>query len=217
MFRDRPIKRKLMSVILLTSGAVLAVTCGTFLTYELITFRATIVRSSSTLAQVIANNSAAALAFDSPKQATEVLQAFAAEPHIVAASLYDTNGTLFARYPAAASVDVFPPRPARDGYRFEPAHLVLYGPVLKDNQRLGTLYLKSDLGALSERLELYAGLVVAVIVLSGVVAFALSTRLQGHVSRPVLALADTARTVSERRDYTVRAAKFGSDELGELT
>ena len=217
MLRDRPIKRKLMSLILLTCGAVLAVTCGTFLTYELVTFRGTMVRNSSTLAQVIANNSAAALAFDTPRQATEVLQAFAAEPHIVAAALYDTNGTLFARYPNAATADVFPPRPARDGHRFESAHLVLYEPVLKDNQRLGTLYLKSDLGALYESLVLYGGLIVAVVVLSGIVAFALSTRLQGHVSTPVLALAETARTVSERRDYAVRAAKFGSDELGELT
>ena len=100
MLRHQPIKRKLMTVFLLTSGAVLLLTCGAFLTYELVTFRQTMVRSSSTLAQVIALNSTAALLFDDSKSATEVLAAFAAEPHIVAAGLYDKAGTLFAKYPA---------------------------------------------------------------------------------------------------------------------
>src|SRR5204863_5496522 len=36
-------------------------------------------------------------------------------------------------------------------------------------------------------------------------------------SSPILALADTARIVSERRDYSVRAPKTSQDELGLLT
>src|SRR5437867_6691957 len=207
MLRHQPIKRKLMTVFLLTSGAVLLLTCGAFLTYELVTFRQTMVRSSSTLAQVIALNSTAALLFDDSKSATEVLAAFAAEPHIVAAGLYDKAGTLFAKYPAGAPTDVFPPRPGRDGYQFERAHLVLYQPVVSD-RRVGTLYLKSDLSALSQRLALYGGLVMGVVVLSCLVAFGLSTRLQSHISQPILALAGTAKIVSEGKDYSVRAARF---------
>jgi light-regulated signal transduction histidine kinase (bacteriophytochrome) len=37
------------------------------------------------------------------------------------------------------------------------------------------------------------------------------------VSRPVLALAEAAKAVSDRRDYSVRARKLGDDELGRLT
>ena len=72
-----------MAVILLTSGVVLLLACGTFLTYELLTFRQTMVRNLSTLAQVIAANSTAALAFDNHDDAKEVLSALAAERHIV--------------------------------------------------------------------------------------------------------------------------------------
>ena len=57
MFKNRPITRKLMTVILLTSGAVLTLTCGTFLVYELVTFRRSMVQSLSTLARAIATNS----------------------------------------------------------------------------------------------------------------------------------------------------------------
>jgi light-regulated signal transduction histidine kinase (bacteriophytochrome) len=48
------------------------------------------------------------------------------------------------------------------------------------------------------------------------VALLLSSRLQRLISGPILALADTARAVSERRDYTIRAAKRSADELGAL-
>jgi signal transduction histidine kinase len=49
------------------------------------------------------------------------------------------------------------------------------------------------------------------------VAFALSQKLQGQISQPILGLAETARIISEQRDYSVRARKLGTDELGQLT
>ena len=197
MFRNQPIKRKLMTVILLTSGVVLLLACGTFLAYELLTFRQTMVRNLSTVAQVVAANSTAALAFDNRTDATEVLSALSAERHIVAARLYDKTGTLFAKYPDTAPDDGLPQYRERDGYQFERTHFVLQEPVVNANRRLGTLVLQSDLGAMYQRLSLYGGLVAVAIVLSCLVAFPLSNRLQRHISLPVLALADTARAVSE--------------------
>jgi signal transduction histidine kinase/ActR/RegA family two-component response regulator len=55
-----------------------------------------------------------------------------------------------------------------------------------------------------------------VFILSGLAALLLSSRLQRLVSRPILDLAGTARAVSERKDYSIRAAKLGGDELGHL-
>jgi two-component system sensor histidine kinase/response regulator len=217
MLRDRPIKQKLMTVVLMTSGAVLLLTCGAFLVYDLITFRQTMFQNASTLAQVIAANSTAALAFDSREDATKVLSAFAAEPHIVAAGLYDQSGTLFAKYPDRVADNVLPSRPEHDGYQFERGYFVLNEPVVNAGRRLGTVHLKSDLGALSQRLVLYGGLVIGVLIFSFLVAFGLSSRLQSHISQPILALARTAKIVSERKDYSVRAVKLGNDELGGLT
>ena len=48
-------------------------------------------------------------------------------------------------------------------------------------------------------------------------AYFLAAVLQGRISQPILALAETARRVSTCQDYSVRAAKLGEDELGELT
>ncbi|MGH8642924.1 MAG: hypothetical protein ACREX4_00115, partial [Gammaproteobacteria bacterium] len=58
---DTPIQRKLMAIILLTSGAVLLLTCTSFFVYDLLTFRQSTVRQLSTLGEIIAGNSTAAL------------------------------------------------------------------------------------------------------------------------------------------------------------
>jgi PAS domain S-box-containing protein len=218
MFRNQPITRKLMTVILLTSGAVLTLTCGTFLAYELVTFRQSMVRSLSILAQAIAANSTAALAFENADDAARVLSAVAADPHVVAAALYDRNEGLFASYtnPDAGPSPV-PMRPDHDGYRFGWGRLVLHQPVAIENRRLGTLYLHSDLGAMYQRFTLYGGIVSGVVAAATLVALALARRLQRHITQPVLALARIAKMVSEQQDYSVRAERFDDDELGQLT
>ena len=215
-FRDQPIRRKLITVILITSGVVLTMTCGTFLTYELVTFRQDMVRRLSMLGQVVAANSTASLAFENPTDGVQVLSALSADPHIVAAALYDEGGALFATYPEHAPV-AFPARPDPDGHRFGAARLVLSSPVAMADRRLGTLYLESDLAGLYDRARWYGAMVLAVLVASSMVAVLLSVRLQRHISAPVLALARTARDVSENQDYSLRVPTPGADELGQLT
>ena len=218
-FQDTPIQRKLMAIILATSGVVLVLTCATFVTYEFATFRQTSLRQLATLGEIIGTNSTAALAFDNQSDATEILGALKAEHHIVAAALYDKQGTLFGRYPAEAPPDFFPAGPSADGYRFEAGYLVGFAPVVqvKGSQRLGTLYLKSDMEAMYQRFRLYGGIAILVVAGSSLVAYALSRKLQQQISRPILALAETAQAVSDRRDYSVRAHKHGKDEIGLLT
>ncbi len=51
---------------------------------------------------------------------------------------------------------------------------------------------------------------------SWVLTLLLSALLQRVISRPIFHLAETARTVSDRKEYSVRATKHGKDELGQL-
>ena len=218
-FQTLPIRRKLMAIILGTSGVVVLLTCAAFLAYEFLTFRQGAARQLSTLGEVIATNSTAVLAFDNPKDAREVLGALRAERHIVAACLYDKNGRLFATYPDASPVGDFPARPGTDGFQFEAGSLSGFVPVVqvKGSARLGTLYLRSDLEAMHDRLRLYGGIALLAIALSSLVAYGLSRKLQQQISRPILALADTARAVSDRKDYSVRVERRAADEIGLLT
>ena len=150
------IRRMLMRMIFLSSGAVLALTIASFCTYEVMNFRESSVQQLRTLSTAIATNSTAALAFDNASDGAAVLAAFKAEPHIVAAALYDANGVLFAVYPRALPAAHFPARPGPMGYVFAHSQLTGFQPVAQRSQRLGTLYVESDLEAMYARLRLYA-------------------------------------------------------------
>src|ERR1041385_1076904 len=143
--RDWPIKQKLTAILLLISGLVLLLTAAAFVTYEVVAFRQMTLKDLSTLGRIIAANSTASLAFSNQADAREILAALRANPHVVAAGLYDAGRRLFARYPADLPIDRLPAEPAADGYRFEGARLVGFEPVAEAGAaRLGTLYLESD-------------------------------------------------------------------------
>jgi signal transduction histidine kinase/ActR/RegA family two-component response regulator len=207
------IRRTLMRMIFLSSGAVLALTIASFCTYEVMNFRVSSVQQLRTLSTAIATNSTAALAFDNASDGAAVLAAFKAEPHIVAAALYDANGALFAVYPRALPAAHFPSRPGPMGYVFAHSLLTGFQPVAQRSQRLGTLYVESDLEAMYARLRLYALIAALVIAASLPTAYLISRRLQQRLVDPILALADTARAVSDRHDYTVRAGHSGVQEF----
>jgi signal transduction histidine kinase len=216
--RDWPIKRKLTAILLLISGLVLLLTSAAFVTYQVVRFRQGTMTNLSTLGRVIAANSTASLAFANEADATEVLSALRALPHVVAAALYDKEGRLFARYPADLPRDAVPAAPGKDGFRFEQGHVIGLEPVAEEgNPRLGTLYLKSDLKAMSRALWLSAAIAAGAMAVSLLAAYFLAALLQGWISQPILALADTARAISTKQDYSVRAPKLGEDELGTLT
>src|SRR5688500_11999465 len=102
------IQRKLMKVIMMTSGIVLFMTCTAFFIYEYITAHQLTKRQIATLGGIIAANSTAALAFHSQDDASEILNALRAESNINAAALYDTEGNLFAKYPSKLPVFFLP-------------------------------------------------------------------------------------------------------------
>jgi signal transduction histidine kinase len=212
-----PIRRTLMSMIFLASGTVLAVTLVAFCTYEAVAYRQTSIQQLGILGQAIATNSTAALAFDNAEDARGVLAAFKADPHIVAAALYDADGHLFAVYPQGASAARLPPRPGATGYAFGRGALQGFAPVAEGSKRLGTLYVESDLGAVYARVKLYALIVILVIGISLPLAYLISRRLQHQLLRPILALAGTTRAVSERHDYSVRAVRTGAYEFDLFT
>jgi signal transduction histidine kinase/CheY-like chemotaxis protein len=215
-FGQSSIKRKLTSIIMLTSCIALLLACGAFVIYELFTFRGTLVSQMRTVARMTGKNCAATLHFDNPKNALENLDNFSSDPQITAACIYK-EGRVWAKFPATLKDDAFPALSA-PGHRFEKRTLLLFEPIIDpDNgEQIGTLFLQSNLKQMYSSFRQYVAIVSAVLVLSLIVALILSTRLQRLISGPVLKLSDTARTVSEKKDYGLRAQKQSDDEVGVL-
>jgi signal transduction histidine kinase len=211
-----PIRATLMRMIFLSAGAALLVTTSAFCTYEFLTFRQSTVQQLKILSQAIASNSTASLAFENAEDGANVLGAFKADPHITAAALYDDEGRIFATYPQGQTAAQFPTRPGQ-GYSFGRFELIGFQPVVEGSRQLGVLFVKSDLSAMYARLGLYGLIVFLVACISLLLAYLISRRLQHQLLRPILALAETTRAVSERNDYTVRAVRTGAYEFDLFT
>ena len=216
--RGLPFRHKLTLILTLTSGLGLLVACAAFMTYDVLSFRARMVDDLQALAEIIGDNSTAALAFNDPRAADVVLSALRAKPNIVDAYLYTPSGRIFARYQGPdAAAGLMPPPPEGAGHRFEGAHLLLFRTTFLKGDPVGTVCLRSDLREMSARLGRFGAAVALVLLASILFVLGLSSRLQSVVSRPIVDLAETARTVSVQRDYSVRAVERGTDEVAALT
>ena len=169
------------------------------------------------LADVLAKNTRAALAFQDDSAARETMQALQAEPYVTAACLYTRDGRQFAAYTRAGTPPEIPARPAAASYRFEAGSLALFRPVVLNEKDVGTIFVRASLHAIYDRLQLFGAMAALVLVGSLLAALLLSSRLQRPISQPILALAETARLVAERKDYSVRAVRQGGGEIGLLT
>ncbi len=212
-----PIRRKLTLVSLVISTTVLLLACAVLVVDEVLTFRKESVHTLTVLADVLAQNTTAALAFQDEGQAKKTLMALQAESHVVAACLYGKDGSPFVKYVRAGAQASFLVQPGPDGHRFERDRLMLFRPVMLNDKRIGTIYLHSDLDGLYGRLKLFSGLVGLVLVVAVLVAVVMSARLHRPIFDPIVALAQMARGVAERKDYSVRARKQSHDETGLLT
>jgi signal transduction histidine kinase/CheY-like chemotaxis protein len=111
---------------------------------------------------------------------------------------------------------VLPTHSLDKGYRFEGGYLQVFHDVTLNGERLGTLFLQSDMRQWSVRAKRYASILCIFVLISSLFAFLVSSRLQRLISRPILHLEDTMRMVSAHRNYEVRATKSYGDEIGRL-
>ncbi|HYE08091.1 MAG TPA: ATP-binding protein [Planctomycetota bacterium] len=214
---DLPIRRRLTLVILATCSVVLLVAIVLLAIFEIVDYRRSLVRDAFVWADLIGTNSQAALAFGDKDAVVTLLKALRAEESVEGARVYDAAGEPFADYVGAASPFTPSPRPEADGHRFSRSGLEVFSPVTLDDKRIGTIAIQVDLGGMYQRVWLFSGVSIAVVLVSLLLGFVLSTHLQRPISAPIVALADAARTVAERRDYTIRAPALGRNEIGVLT
>ena len=216
--QNTSIKGKQTLIVMLTSSVALLLACAAFSFYEVMTFRAAMVQNISILAEVIGNNSSAALDFSDPKAATEALSALRAEPNIEGACIYTSKGDVFAVYDRGVKdgKTFLPPARKTNHIEFSKDSLELFRPIIRDNENLGTVYVASDLNALYARLARYILIAVGVFFASGLIAFLVSARLGRLISEPILSLVQTAHAVTVEKNYSVRAIKRSEDELGVL-
>ncbi len=174
-----------------------------------------LVQDMTARAKILAINAAAPLAFDDERAGAEVLDPLRAVPSIQAAALSRPDGVPLASFGRFA--EGMAGRAEETAVRFGEETLTVTEPAKSSGVRVGTVTIESSLEPLRKQAWTTGLTVGASLFLALLVGFAIALRLQRYVSGPVLALADVARAVTDRRDYAVRAPHDGTrDEVGLL-
>jgi signal transduction histidine kinase len=211
------IRWKLTYIAMGTTAVALLLTIAGIALFEYYSLRQHLKGELQMLGEVIGGNSTAAIAFNRADDATATLGTLSAHRGIRGACLYDTDGKILAQYKAPGETALsFDPHPKPQGFQFGAGHLDLFLPVKLDGKTVGSVFLRSDLSELYDRLVLYAWVSPLILLVASGIGLLLVNRLQRYVSVPIITLAETSRRVSEENNYTLRVPQFGHDELGRL-
>ena len=196
-------------MLMVTSVFSLLVACTAFVWYDNYLFRLSMVRDVETLANFISKSSQAALKSRDKDVVDAALAELSKADQIVAAAVYAADGTLVGHYLKQGSGELIPTKPSRIQDSFENDYLVIFRPIVTGaGGRLGTAYLKADVAnQLRGRTNRHLNTFAMVLLISFLVAFLISYKLQPLISQPILELAKTAKSVTEKKDYLVRARK----------
>lgn len=217
LIKNLSVTRKLTLVCFLSAGVALLIVATALCAFHIYTFRQNFVADVQTTARIVGYNCAAVLVFKDRSAATEMLGALRAKPHMVEAALQPIDAPALATFSTSPGYE-WDDYPRTDGVRFLRGHVLCTHVIELDGKRVGYLYLRSDYQRVYHAVvPLYIGLIAVALSVAVVVVVIVSQRLHRFITMPIERLAETARIVATRRDYSVRAATTSTDEIGVLT
>jgi two-component system sensor histidine kinase/response regulator len=209
-FPSSSLGRRLGWLMMLTTGGALLLAYLTSAVHEVARYQDETRHQLSTLLDVTATNSRAALAFSDPKAASETLNALLVQPNIVHAQLRDAKGRSLAQFNRGAP-------PIWGDLKGPDSRLSLTRPVVLDGETIGEVALRADLSAMWASIAGKLAVTALLYALSFSVALVVVRKARGSIADPIARLADTARLISLERDYRLRAQDDGrADEIGTL-
>lgn len=215
--RRASITSKLTMLLALSSGIALLLSCFGFVVNDISLLRKNKVDELTSVAQVLASNCTAALAFFQPAPAEELLNSLTQRHTVEYAYLFDADREIFARYDGAKRKVNAPKYPAEMGHSFSSdGFLTIAVPVMEGEDQLGVMVLCATVSELQGQIYRYVGIATAVTLASLLVAVLIGSRLQRFISDPLVTLAATIHRVKEDGDYSIRVEKPSDDEIGDL-
>lgn len=215
--RNASLRHKLVAAIMLTCIGALFLASTIFIAWEWISLRRAMVVDLSVHSDILADGCKAAISFDDPADANDVLGQMEAMRDVQAVVIYTTDQRRFATYQRA---NVAAPIPAAnhlpERHAFTRHFLTVVRPILLDDERIGTICLVASLDALYTRLQKAAITITSILLIASLGAYLFSSRLQRLILGPILYLAGVAHFVSEKKEYAIRAERNTDDEVGLL-
>jgi len=216
-FSQWTIRKQLTLIIMTISILVLFLACTAFVVFQVLHLRRAMVRDSQTQAAILGNGVTYSLEFDDPADAEKVLSRLREKPSVAYAATYDSDGVFFAEYKRERLPQQFAPPPFQpEGHRFGEGMLTLYQPIYFNQELLGFICIQSDLKEMTSLLMRNGAAALLVMILSSLLAFALSAKLQRVITDPLMALAHATNVISQKKDYSQLEIAPTNVEMGAL-
>jgi signal transduction histidine kinase/ActR/RegA family two-component response regulator len=212
-FTRLPIHRKLLVMALFVTTVALLVANTGLIVIDLWRYRTAARDEAVSTARVIAENTAAAVAFKDADGARSTLESVRVRPMVRRACLYLATGSLFAAF--ARSPELACPAIRPDD---RPMAIVSgTAPVVSNGRMVATVYVERDLVDLWTRVAVAALTALGMLIVAGGVALLLANRLNRMVSEPIARLAAAARAIRPEDDtFVAPPIAVGDDEVGDL-
>ncbi|HVN95598.1 MAG TPA: ATP-binding protein [Syntrophorhabdaceae bacterium] len=216
-FRNIPIKKKLILLCVLTTASGLFLAGIVFIVNEVFSSKAVLMQELKGIADTVGKSSAGALVTHDRQGMEETLGHLNFMPHIMYAAVYDVEGRVFAHYQRGD----YKPLPqagasGEQGYHFGIRHLAIFQNIVSDEKPIGAVYMVYDLNKFYFTVFRHGVMLCAVMALSLLISYLLSSRLQKIVTEPLLELTSLMGVISKKEDYALRAVARNKDETGYL-
>ncbi len=219
MFRvaDWSIRKKLGLLTACGALVALALAASAFAIHTVRSIHAGKEQQLVALADILGSNAATALEFRDRETAVEVLASLRLQPSIECAALFDPDNQLIASYPSGLPEEALPSDllPTSKAMLVE-QNVVVIHEIVHGSERVGTIYLKSNLDEVNEQLARAAWIMVLVMAAALAFSMLLTSRLRRVFVAPIQELAEAMERVSQGGDYSLQVKPKGRDELGIL-
>ena len=212
-FRRLPIHQKLVALALVVTAFALGLALLALAVFDIWRYRETATEEVAALAGVLAENTAASVAFDEPDSAAEVLRSIRVRDVVVKACIYRPDGRLFAAYARQAE----PPCAGRLSPTQSWSRIGAAAAIVRNARSLGTVYVERDLSDLRRRLNLTTLVGVLVFLAAAVSAYLISLRIHASIAGPISALASFAKRFGSETAADPPDLRTAPDEVGDLS
>ena len=209
LWSAQSIAGRLTALVLFVSGTALLLAYISFLVYDFYTLRHNLIESLETEARIIGSNSESALLFDDQQAAEMTLSALRGAPSIVTAEIFRADGRPFAQYTrrGSAQQSIAPKLNMGEmsGSWIADGSVLLGRVITSDGHLIGSVYILAETKDVAYRARQFGLISAAILLICFAIALLATSALRGLIIGPLENLAQTARVVSRKKDYSIRA------------
>lgn len=209
------IKYKLIMLTICTSLIGIFLMSLSFIWYDDLNYKKQLKQELNLIGSMLADRSNAALVFADTGLLQDNVNSLKLHDSIELGCIYDVENSVLSSFSRNQKLTC-PEAPVVSEGVFTDDYFHLAQAIILDGDKIGALYIRSNLDELNRHFKDYVATTIVVALFVVVTLLLISTLLQRIVSTPLLHLAETATNIATQSDFSIRAPQESEDEIGQL-